>query len=538
MDLHRQRFLAVALAVSAVQATPSALGQRFFPDDPVRATPPSISVESARQREVGAAFDFFYQSYRRDAPSRTPAGAVNTLGEVPDSAWFVNRHGRDRMGREELQRGPDGSRPPVPPFSVVGAKTEGVTPGFRMRDATGRLFFVKGDPKTNPEMATAAEVIVGRFFHALGYNVPDNYILVTRRDELSVAKGAAMTGAGGRPRSMTERDLDDVLARFPRYPDGDLRFLASSALAGQPLGPFKFEGVRSDDPNDIVPHQDRRDLRGLHVFAAWLNHTDAKAGNTLDTLVEENGLRFIRHHLIDFGAALGSDSDRPKDPRLGHETMLLGGMDTVRRALGFGVFPRDWELVDYETTPAVGNLQAELFDPDEWTSNYPNPAFRDRLPDDEYWAATHVMAFTDDDIRAIVETGEYSDPGDAEYVTRMLIERRDEIGRKYFRKVLALDRFRVENGRLRFDDLLVEHGFAPPRQYEIEWSRFDNDAESHSALSDERTSRLPREWEGAPASAYYAARLHVAEGAEKTVRVYLRKGSAGGAEVVGVERTW
>jgi len=66
------------------------------------------------------------------------------------------------------------------------------------------------------------------------------------------------------------------------------------------VGPFRYEGTRSDDPNDIVPHEARRDLRGLFVFCAWLNHTDAKAANSLNALVQEDGVTFIRHYLIDF----------------------------------------------------------------------------------------------------------------------------------------------------------------------------------------------------------------------------------------------
>jgi hypothetical protein len=70
-------------------------------------------------------------------------------------------------------------------------------------------------------------------------------------------------------------------------------------ITGITLGPFLYYGTRTDDPNDIVPHEDSRDLRGLYVFAAWLNHYDTTALNTLDTLVEENGVPFIRHNLIE-----------------------------------------------------------------------------------------------------------------------------------------------------------------------------------------------------------------------------------------------
>jgi hypothetical protein len=75
---------------------------------------------------------------------------------------------------------------------------------------------------------------------------------------------------------------------------------------GKPIGRIRFYGTRPDDPNDIVEHEHRRELRGYGVFAAWLNHVDAKAINSLDTLVTEKGRSYVRHNLIDFGSSLGS----------------------------------------------------------------------------------------------------------------------------------------------------------------------------------------------------------------------------------------
>jgi hypothetical protein len=46
-----------------------------------------------------------------------------------------------------------------------------------MRDAAGRMYFVKSDPPSNPEMATSADVIVSKFLWAIGYNTPENYII-------------------------------------------------------------------------------------------------------------------------------------------------------------------------------------------------------------------------------------------------------------------------------------------------------------------------------------------------------------------------
>ena len=52
-----------------------------------------------------------------------------------------------------------------------------------------------------------------------------------------------------------------------------------------------------------------------------------------------------------------------------------------------------------------------------------------------------VAAFTDDHIRAAVARGRYSDPRAAEYLTRVLIERRDQIVRRWLPdKTVTADR--------------------------------------------------------------------------------------------------
>ena len=136
--------------------------------------------------------------------------------------------------------------------------------------------------------------------------------------------------------------------------------LASLAVKGDIIGSFTYEGTRRDDPNDTVPHELRRDLRGLHVFCAWLNHTDAKGGNTLNAVVEEDGIRFVRHYLIDFGAILGSDSDRAKDARFGHEFIFAEPSKALKAIAGLGLYSPAWERVNpgVDSPPACGRSQA------------------------------------------------------------------------------------------------------------------------------------------------------------------------------------
>jgi hypothetical protein len=125
--------------------------------------PPPVPVKKPARQNLNEVLDFLNGSKKTSAGPAKPAEAVNTLGEVPDSEWFVNRHARHRMSSDELKLGPGPSDPPVPPFTVTGGKTEGVMPGFRMKDSKNRRYFVKVDPWKHQELATSSDVIVRNF---------------------------------------------------------------------------------------------------------------------------------------------------------------------------------------------------------------------------------------------------------------------------------------------------------------------------------------------------------------------------------------
>ncbi|OFV90575.1 MAG: hypothetical protein A3H28_14715 [Acidobacteria bacterium RIFCSPLOWO2_02_FULL_61_28] len=521
----------------------SELGARkFYDDDPLQKVPKPLNVEKALGRALSEYYDFFHHTFftpgeRQPRTKLIPAQEVNTLGEVLDSNWYTNRHYRNPMTLEELARGPGRENPPASggPLKVISAKTEGVTPGFTIEDERGRRYIVKFDPLTNPEMASAADVISSNFFYALGYHVPENYILYFQPERLTVAPNTTITDADGKHRKMTGQDIAEILLRVPQDPEKGYRAVASLFISGKILGPFRYYGTRSDDPNDVVPHEHRRDLRGLFVFSAWLGHNDAKSLNSLDTLVEEDGLRYVKHYLLDFGATLGSDSFIAKSPRAGNE-YLFAWKPAAANFFSLGLYIPRWARADYPHLPAVGNFESDVFEPEKWKANYPNPAFSNRLPDDTFWAAKKVMAFTDEQIRAVVMTGQYSDPAAEKWIADCLIARRNKIGEAFLTKVLPLDRFAVREGRLAFEDLGVKHNLVPSRDYTVQWSRFNNDTEQKAPLAGETALALPRLVVESGEGEYFAAEIH-GEDPKKTVTVYLRKKSDR-VEVVGIDRTW
>ena len=147
-----------------------------------------------------------------------------------------------------------------------------------------------------------------KLFWAIGFNLTENHLATLRRYNLEIDAKATIRDIRGQRRALTDGDVDRLLMQGARNDDGSFRVIASKAVEGRPLGPFRYYGTRPDDPNDIHLHQHRRELRGMRVFSAWLNHDDSRSVNSLDTLVERGGRRVVWHHLIDFGSTLGSAS--------------------------------------------------------------------------------------------------------------------------------------------------------------------------------------------------------------------------------------
>ena len=394
------------------------------------------------------------------------AGNVNALDEVPNSTWFTNRHYVSPLSQEELRRGSNTNRGPDPEgmWSVISAKESlGSTPGFVIRDQKQDVYVMKFDSLLNPEMTTASEMITPRFLHAAGYNVPEHYLVTLDPDRLIVDPKAKIRGKYRRRLPMTEEDVKATLDRVPHRPDGTIRAVASKFLPGIPKGPFLYEKKRPDDLNDRIRHDNRRELRGLAVVAAFLNHTDTKAANALDMYDPEK--QYLIHYLIDFSSTLGADNADPQLPRYGNEYFLDFG--TVGRSMvSLGAYVKPWEVTLPMDHPSVGYFNAEYFDPSRWRPTFPNPAFLQMSLRDAYWGAKIVTAFTDEDIDAIVHTGKFTDPRAEQYVAHVLKTRRDKIGKYYFNLVNPLDHFSLKETQsgtqvLVFENLALTHGYAP-----------------------------------------------------------------------------
>lgn len=393
---------------------------------------------------------------------------VNSLDEVPNSSWFTNRIGLFDMTPEEVAWGNCKMASPDPeqgPWLVTRAKTQGMNPGFFVKMPNDKTYLLKFDGSTKPTRATAADVIGSKIYHAVGYNAPCNDIVYFRREILRVADDAVAVDEVGDKRPLTEEDVETVLAAAFRRKNGEIRAAASMFLPGKPLGPFENVGTRGDDPNDVVPHEDRREIRANRLLAAWLNHFDSRSANSLDMLVEENSRKFVKHYMIDFGDCFGGGASDPALGRLIGHAHYFDPENIFLDFISLGLIRRPWENAEVNPEAEIfGYYQWENFTPSKWRGIYPNPAFARMSHRDALWMVRIITRFTDEHIRALVETAQLENPRYEAFLERALIERRDRIAREYLTRYVPLDRFhliRREAGNpaqsLCFEDLAVRH---------------------------------------------------------------------------------
>ena len=457
---------------------------------------------------------------------------VNALDEVVDSSWYTNR----RLTPAQAARGfCSQDIDTAGPWTIKSGKPNGVNPGFIFKTADGRRFVLKTDGLDQPERPTAADTIGSRLYYAAGYHTACNRVVYFDPEILRIADDAT-SEEGGEEVPFAQRHIDAVVQVAAHGPGGTIRASISEFLPGRPLGPFRYVGTRDDDPNDVVAHQHRRELRANYLLAALTNHFDCREQNTLDIWRETGpGLGYIEHHMLDWGDSFGSLFDPREIARKLGYSHYFDLPQAFANLASLGAIRRPWEGRG-EPHPRFGTYDVAHFDADGWRPSYPNPAMAEMTERDAHWMARKLAEIGVEHLRAIVREGQFSDPRDAKFLFRALEGRRRKLLERYLLRWTPLSRPRAEGRDLCFDDMATIAGLTAPLLRPM----------THRVTLDGRTLPVRADGEGkvcatVPAGRGYRVATiegHISDevGLLPPVEVHLVDRGPGGLLVAGVQR--
>jgi hypothetical protein len=478
---------------------------------------------------------------------------VNSVDEVPDSAWFTNRIGVRPMSLDELRRGAcqvgdvlDGATATEGSWVIDRGKPNGASAGFRINIGGTRRYLFKSDSKAQPERPSAASVIGAAIYHAVGFFTSCEQIVYFHPSALKLTPGLRYEANTGIEKNFDAKALQLVFDETTRR--GELmRMQASAWLPGYLIGPFRYEGTRRDDPNDVIPHQHRRELRGGRLLAAWLHHFDAREQNSMDTWiadrkeVPDSSPGHVRHYYLDTSDCFGSEWDWDMvSRRMGHSYLLDFG-DILADFFTLGIPSRPWDRL--QRTPGreiFGYFNVEEFVPEEWRNEYPNAAFSRMTEADAAWMTRILARFTPEMLVELAKLGQFQDPGNAAYLAQVLQGRLERILQRYLTRLSPITDLRIDGtDRLCAVDLADRRRLRPPEQFHYSARLADGRELPVTRREDGEICLTLPHADGAAntANAPYVG-LTLADGAARNpLRVYLYDlGPSAGFRLAGVER--
>lgn len=398
---------------------------------------------------------------------------VNSLDEVPDSAWFTNRIGMKTMTPEEVARGActpeqilDAEHAPDGSWLIDKGKMAGSTPGFRVTIPGKGKFMLKAEDKDDePERQAASSVIGAAVFHAAGYWSACEQIVYVRSSLFTLKPGLVSRANFQPERPLDRAALDKMLAQSTIH--GRVRMSASAWIQGQSIGEYRFKGTRDDDPNDVIPHEDRRDLRGMRVLASWIDRFDAREGNTFDTWIASDPKRtdspgVVIHYQLDLSETLGSTwAWDPISRRLGKSYIVDWG-DIAADFVTLGIATRPWDTAKREPGREIfGYFDVKSFTADAWKSEYPNAAFSNMTERDGAWMARILARFTPEMIHALAKAGDFTDERDTRTLESTLEGRLARILDRYLSHLSPIADVKIDGDSLCGVDLAMARGVRP-----------------------------------------------------------------------------
>ena len=381
---------------------------------------------------------------------------VNTLDEVPNSSWFKNRIGVRDMPLDEIAAGRSSSKARRVGMDVVRGKNPGgFQPGFRASHAgdPGQVYQLEVDPPKHPQMASGAEFIGTLIYHALGYHVVDVYTIKvdparspSPRRDVRDASGAAQVHRRISSHLVGGRDANGLCTCRRRASRKD-----------RDRGRWQYYGTRTDDPNDIHPHEHRRELRGNRVFSAWLAHDDSRAVNTRNILIDGHGRAWSGTTCTISARRSAAQRASPSRPGNNHEYFLDDGLRLqvalLARPGRAEVPPIGRRICRRRSAPSTARRSTRALAAELSESGLPHAAGRCVL------GGTAGVAFLERDDSRHRRPRPSTTTAATEYLSKVLAERRDKIARVWLNGVVPIvNPVLAGDGTLTFENAAITAG--------------------------------------------------------------------------------
>lgn len=352
---------------------------------------------------------------------------VNALDDVPRSSWFQPLGPTLALLEPPLTE--DG--PPIPPLTLVPDVPRANDDGVCVVDGRGVRYELRRDRSDRPEMRTSAAAIASRLIRAFGLLTPEVHVVFVGATDF----GSSVAEAPPEP-------IRRFLQSGPPSVDGRYRVSATRWPVGIDVGVSESYDVRSDDPNDAIPHRNRRTLRSLKVLGAWLAISSINPRKTRDAYVGQPWSGHIRHYLVGLEDALGAGAVVGRQKEQGLRTDLGGGMGF--NLVTFGLWPGSDSLPTQRRMLALGNID-ENVDAAGFEASPPYGPISFFQDADGYWAAKRIAAIPLATIVDAVESARIHDSSARLALVRLIVARRQAVVAHWYAQVSPVEVERIQD---------------------------------------------------------------------------------------------
>ena len=154
-------------------------GAAFYPDDPIWRDGDMRDIPPVAEFDLSKSYEFLHETFGEYRAVSRP-GAQREHARRGARLELVHQPARPaRHDDRDVVRGPNQVDGPAPGmWHVTGRPDAGITPKFTIKDARGDTYLIKLDPAKFPELPSSVELISTKIFHAIGYHVPEDFIVI------------------------------------------------------------------------------------------------------------------------------------------------------------------------------------------------------------------------------------------------------------------------------------------------------------------------------------------------------------------------